>query len=94
MPLQKSFKPPPEPVLSTIGVLKLVDFPKVSATAEENGNTVEEPTILIWSLAFALDASESIKPASRMVFFCIKQSSISKIGAPTERKYLLLRKEV
>jgi hypothetical protein len=36
-------------VLSTFGVGKLVTRPKFSATAVENGNTVDEPTMLIRS---------------------------------------------
>ena len=46
-PAQNNFKPPPEPVLSITGVLKLVPFPNFSATTVANGNTVDEPTILI-----------------------------------------------
>ena len=51
VPAQKSFIPPPEPVDSTTGVLKSVDFPNLSATAVEKGKTVHDPTILIWSRA-------------------------------------------
>ncbi len=36
-PAQNSFRPPPEPVLSTTGVGKLVLLPNCSATAVENG---------------------------------------------------------
>ena len=46
-PEQNSLRPPPEPVLSTTGVLNPVDLPNCSATAVENGKTVEEPTIRI-----------------------------------------------
>lgn len=53
-PLQKSFKPPPEPVDSTFGALKSVDLPKRSATTVANGYTVDEPTILIESRAEAV----------------------------------------
>ena len=53
IPLQKSFNPPPEPVLSTIGVGNLVFLPNASATAVEKGNTVDEPTMCIVSLALA-----------------------------------------
>ena len=51
MPAQNSFKPPPEPVDSTTGVLKSVFLPKRSETAVANGKTVEDPTMLIWSRA-------------------------------------------
>ena len=46
-PEQKSFKPPPDPVLSTIGVLNFVVRPKFSATVVAKGYTVEDPTIFI-----------------------------------------------
>jgi hypothetical protein len=46
-PAQKSFIPPPEPVLSTTGVLKSVVLPNLSATAAEKGKTVDDPTIRI-----------------------------------------------
>jgi len=46
-PPQNSLKPPPDPVDSTTGVLKSVFLPNRSATAVENGNTVDEPTIRI-----------------------------------------------
>ena len=42
-PAQNNFSPPPLPVLSTTGVLKPLVFPNCSATAVENGNTVDEP---------------------------------------------------
>ena len=47
LPAQNSFIPPPEPVDSTTGVGYLLVAPNSSATAEENGYTVEDPTILI-----------------------------------------------
>ena len=46
-PAQNSLRPPPEPVLSTTGVLCPVVLPNSSATAVEKGKTVEDPTILI-----------------------------------------------
>ena len=55
-PLQNSFMPPPVPVNSTTGVLNLPALPKLSATAVVNGNTVDEPTIWIWSRASAAPA--------------------------------------
>jgi len=36
-PAQKSFNPPPEPVVSILGVLKSVDFPNFSATTIAKG---------------------------------------------------------
>ena len=36
-PPQNSLKPPPVPVLSTLGVLKLPDLPNCSATVVVNG---------------------------------------------------------
>src|SRR5210317_1673419 len=50
IPLQNNFIPPPVPVDSITGVL-IPFLPTFSATTVENGNTVEEPTIDIWSLA-------------------------------------------
>ena len=44
-PSQNSFRPPPEPVDSTFGVLNSVLRPKRSATTVENGYTVDEPTM-------------------------------------------------
>ena len=44
------------PVDSTTGVLNLPALPKFSATAVVKGNTVEEPTIWIWSRASAAPA--------------------------------------
>src|SRR5512134_3554457 len=55
-PLQNSFMPPPVPVDSTTGVLNLPALPKLSATAVVKGNTVDEPTIWIWSRASATPA--------------------------------------
>src|SRR6056300_1142428 len=51
IPLQNNFIPPPVPVDSITGVL-IPFLPTFSATTVENGNTVEEPTIDIWSLAY------------------------------------------
>jgi hypothetical protein len=45
MPSQNSFSPPPDPVDSTFGVLKLVLRPKRSATIVESGYAVDEPTM-------------------------------------------------
>src|SRR6056300_820352 len=50
IPLQNNFIPPPVPVDSITGVL-IPFLPTFSATTVENGKTVEEPTIDIWSLA-------------------------------------------
>jgi hypothetical protein len=52
-PSQKIFKPPPVPVDSTTGVLKPAALPNCSATAVEKGNTVDDPTMRIWSRAAA-----------------------------------------
>src|SRR3546814_5632813 len=56
-PAQDSFMPPPVPVLSTTGALKLLVFANCSATAVEKGKTVEEPTMRIWSRVDACTAS-------------------------------------
>ncbi len=62
-PEQNSFMPPPVPVDSTIGVLP--DFwPKRSATAVVNGNTVDEPVIWMRSRAAAGAAAIVIPTAS------------------------------
>jgi hypothetical protein len=53
-PAQNCLMPPPVPVDSTTGVLKAPPRPKVSATALLKGNTVEEPTMRIWSRPCAL----------------------------------------
>jgi hypothetical protein len=53
MPLQNNFIPPPVPVDSITGVLN-PSLPNLSATTVENGYTVEDPTIEIWSLACAV----------------------------------------
>ena len=37
IPLQKSFRPPPDPVDSMTGVLNLVDLPNLSATTVAKG---------------------------------------------------------
>ena len=52
-PEQNSFMPPPVPVDSTLGVLNLPERPKFSATAVENGKTVEDPTMEMASRARA-----------------------------------------
>ena len=41
------FNPPPVPTLSTLGVLNFEPRPNCSATAEEKGNTVDEPAMLM-----------------------------------------------
>ena len=64
MPAQNSLSPPPEPVLSTTGVLYPVMRPNSSATAAEKGNTVDEPTIRIWSRE-AAKAPAGASPAAR-----------------------------
>ena len=46
--------PPPEPVLSILGVFMPVSLPKFSATTVEKGYTVDDPTTLIWSLAWTV----------------------------------------
>ena len=46
-PLHSSLRPPPVPVLSTFGVFRPEALPNCSATVEVNGNTVEEPTMLM-----------------------------------------------
>jgi len=51
IPLQKSFIPPPVPVDSTIGEGDPVKLENSSATAWVYGNTVDDPTMLIWSRA-------------------------------------------
>lgn len=52
-PAQNCLMPPPVPVDSTTGVLNLPVRPKVSATALVKGNTVDEPTMRIWSRPWA-----------------------------------------
>src|SRR3546814_19812997 len=63
-PAQNSLKPPPVPVDSTTGVLKLPVLPNCSATAVENGNTVLEPTMRIWSRASAAEAAKASEAGS------------------------------
>ena len=63
-PPQNSFMPPPVPVLSTTGVFMPDFWPNCSATAVENGNTVEEPTMRIWSRACAPVADASSASAA------------------------------
>ncbi len=60
-PEQNNFNPPPEPVASTTGVLKSVDLPNRSATVVVKGNTVEEPTMRIWSRSAKAGQAVSVK---------------------------------
>ncbi len=46
-PAQNSLMPPPVPVDSILGVLKVPLRPKFSATVVAKGKTVEEPTTAI-----------------------------------------------
>jgi len=62
-PPQKIFMPPPVPVDSTTGAGLPVVFENSSATAWVNGNTVDEPTILIWSRASAVPAIAAMATA-------------------------------
>src|SRR3546814_19465106 len=73
-PAQNSLKPPPVPVDSTTGVLKLPVLPNCSATAVENGNTVLEPTMRIWSRASAAEAAKAsdAKAAMARVRFLVR----------------------
>ncbi len=64
MPAQNSFMPPPVPVDSTTGVFVPEDLPNCSATAVVKGYTVEEPTMRIWSRAWA--APVRARPAAAM----------------------------
>ena len=64
-PAQNSFSPPPDPVDSTTGVGNSVVLPNCSATAVENGKTVDDPTMRIWSRASAAPAT--ISDATRVV---------------------------
>ena len=68
--------PPPVPVDSIFGVLKLVVLPKRSATTVENGYTVDEPTILMTSrpLLDEVDAALDAGCGAAAVFeavFCV-----------------------
>src|SRR6056300_1474944 len=82
-PLQNNFIPPPVPVASILGVGMPVLFPKVSATTVAKGNTVEDPTISILSLA--LTDNEYVDKVARaieariaflkIIFFSIKYLS-------------------
>src|SRR3546814_20364142 len=68
--------PPPVPVDSTTGAGNSPARPKFSATAVVNGNTVEEPTIVIWlrDWAFAAPASATVATAARRSVFRIPGS--------------------
>ena len=59
-PEQNNFNPPPVPVDSTTGVGTLPFLPNSSATADEKGYTVDEPTILIWSLALKVVTNKAL----------------------------------
>src|SRR5690554_712580 len=63
IPAQNSFRPPPEPVDSSLGVGKSVLRPKRSATTVANGYTVEEPTMLTVSRAMAGVDTAAMLPA-------------------------------
>src|SRR4051812_23355945 len=70
-PWQKSFRPPPVPVLSTLGVLNLPARPNCSATVVVKGYTVDEPTMLIesradWACAVALMAQMTLAARDEM----------------------------
>ena len=56
MPPQKICMPPPVPVDSTIGEGAPVTLENCSATAWVYGNTVDEPTMRIWSRLCAVAA--------------------------------------
>ena len=66
-PAQNSLMPPPVPVLSTTGVFMPDSWPNCSATAVVNGNTVEEPTMRIWSRAWASRGEGQRAPAAAAV---------------------------
>ena len=66
-PAQNSLMPPPVPVLSTTGVLRPDFWPNCSATAVENGNTVDEPTMRIWSRACACAAKATSAVAAAVM---------------------------
>ena len=70
-PLQNNFRPPPEPVDSIFGVLKLVERPKRSATTVANGYTVDDPTIFTVSRPAAW-AVEMLPMTAAMVIVRIK----------------------
>ncbi len=69
MPPQKIWKPPPVPVDSTIGADAPVWLANSSATAWVYGNTVEEPTMRIWSRAAAAVAEMAAIAATDAVSF-------------------------
>ncbi len=78
---QKSLAPPPEPVDSTTGVGYLVVAPNSSATAELNGYTVDDPTILTCSRACKdkakTDTDNNVKTNfSYFIFFLFFNSGI------------------
>ena len=85
-PEQNSFRPPPEPVLSTTGVLKPLVLPKVSATVVENGKTVDDPTMRIWSRASAA-AATAITPA-RASGIALRMEFLSTIWPPGNRSVI------
>src|SRR3982751_2534681 len=65
-PLQNSLRPPPVPVLSTLGVLNLPPRPNCSATVVVNGYTVDDPTMLMESRADCAFA-RALMPMTAMV---------------------------
>ena len=74
LPAQNSLSPPPEPVDSMIGALKpLSALPNSSATTVAKGYTVEDPTILMVSLASALPnrLKETSKNNGDKIFFML-----------------------
>ena len=73
IPVQNSLSPPPEPVASTIGVLNDVVLPNRSATAVENGNTVEDPTMRIRSRASAAPATAAAASSPAISVFLIRE---------------------
>ena len=79
-PPQNSFSPPPEPVDSTTGVAKPLVWPNCSATAAENGKTVDDPTILIvsrMSCAAAVPARKAARMPANAVFINLDFMTIS-----------------
>ena len=81
-PAQNSLSPPPEPVLSTTGVLFSVVLPNSSATAVAKGNTVEEPTILIWSRASAALVSATDAVSARAAAAAMARGVLVKARPP------------
>ena len=76
-PSQNSLKPPPVPVLSTTGVLKPVVLPNSSATRVENGYTVDEPTMRIWSRACAAPAATTLTKTATVRILPVIKFSLS-----------------